>query len=111
MFGTKFTLPNTIKAADGTYTVTIPTKAVRLGGKIKTVLTQNEKVNRHLINHFKVSNTYLFGLDLPVCEEDDVNLDIDLKQITLSENETVIVAPIAEYSSLLGKLSVEKIIM
>lgn len=109
MLGTNFILPNAIKAANGTYTVTIPTNAVRLGGKIKAVLTQNEMVNRQIINHFKVGNTYLFGLDLPNCEEGDVNLDIDLKQLTLSDNETVIVAPITEYNSLLGKMSVEKI--
>ena len=108
ILGVTVTLPEAMKTYDGKYTVSIPTAAVSLGGKIKATVTQEEKINSQVLDHLQIGKTVLFGLDLPVGNEKEVAIDIDLKQLTLTDVEGVRVAPVSAYSALDGKFVREK---
>lgn len=110
ILGVNIKLPEAMITYDGNYTVSIPTSAISLGGKIKAKVTDEEKINAQVLDHLKVGKSVLFGLDLPVGEEKEVTLDIDLKQLTLTDVEGVRVSPVPAYSSLDGKFVREKVV-
>ncbi len=114
MLGAKIALPQAINAAAGKYEVVIPTDAVRLGKTIPATVITEENINGARLVHLQVADRVLFAIvdkDEALEAGKAVKIDIDLKQITLEQNNEVIVAPLALTNILPAKLCKEKIVV
>ena len=112
MLNSVIELPQAIKADDGKYEIVIPTSAVKFGSKIDATVITEENVNGQRLVHLQVADRVLFVIadkDVALANGQAVKIDIDLKQITVEQNENVVVAPLALENSLNGKLVKEKI--
>ena len=114
MLGAKIALPQAINAEAGKYEVVIPTDAVRLGKTIPATVITEENINGARLVHLQVADRVLFAIvdkDEALEAGKAVKIDIDLKQITLEQNNEVIVAPLALTNILPAKLCKEKIVV
>ena len=110
VLGHEIELPEAIKVANGNYQVTIPTSAVSLKGKIEGEVVEQEEVNNQRLVHVKVADRVLFALvDKDAKVGKKVKIDVDLKQIALSKDGEVVVAPLNGVNCLKGVISKRKV--
>lgn len=112
ILGQNVTLPAAITAENGAYQVSVPTAAVRLGGTIPATVSEEEDVNGQRLVHFRVAERVLFAVvDKDAEIGKDAKISIDLKQITLSQGDDIVVAPLNCNNVLHGKLSKHKVVV
>lgn len=112
ILGQNVTLPAAITAENGAYQVSVPTAAVRLGGTIPATVSDEEDVNGQRLVHFRVAERVLFAVvDKDAEIGKDAKISIDLKQITLSQGDGIVVAPLNCNNVLHGKLSKHKVVV
>lgn len=114
MLGAKLDLPQAIIADSGNYEVIIPTAAVHLGNTIDATVITEESINGTRLVHLQVADRVLFAIvdkDEKIEAGKAVKIDIDLKQITLEQDNNVVVAPLALVNTLPAKLCKEKIVV
>ena len=114
MLGTTIALPEAIKANDGKYEIIIPTAAVRLGNTIDATVIGEENVNGQRLVHLQITDRVLFAIvdkDAKLETNQQVKIDVDLKQVTFELNNEVVVAPLPLVNTLPGKLCKEKIVV
>lgn len=114
MLGTTIALPQAIKAPDGKYEIIIPTAAVRLGNTIDATVVGEEDVNGQRLVHLQIGDRVLFAIvdkDVELKKDAAVKIDIDIKQITIEQNNEIVVSPLNLVNSLTGKLCKEKIVV
>lgn len=112
MLGSAIQLPQAIQAADGAYEVVIPTAAIGFNGTIPAEVVAEEKVNNDRLIHLSVDGKALFALagnDEKLDKQ--VNISIDLKQITLTANGEVAASALNCENSLAGKISKHKVVV
>lgn len=112
MLGTAIELPQAIEVADGSYDVAIPTAAISLGGTIPAEVIAEEKVNNDRLIHLNVAGKAMFVLaDANEKIGKEVNIAIDLKQISLSAEGAVVCEALNCENSLAGKISKHKVVV
>ena len=111
LLGNEIALPEAIRVENGVYGVTIPTNAVSLGGAIAAEVTEQEDVNGQLLLHLKVSDRVLFAIvDKDAKVGKKVKIHLDLKQIALTKDGEIVVAPLNCDNALGGALAKRKVV-
>ena len=110
MLGNEIELPDAIKVANGKYSVTVPTTAVGLKGKIEAEVIDQEDVNGTRLLHVKVADRVLFAtVDKDAKVGKKVKIDLDFKQISLEQNGQTVVAALNCDNCLNGVLAKRKV--
>lgn len=110
ILGNKILLPEAVSVDDGSYTVALPTSAIKLGGDIEAKVIEEENVNGQRLIHLQVGDRVLFAI---IGKEDEVgqtaNVSIDVKQISLLKDGEVVVAPLNCLNVLGGRIAKHKV--
>ena len=110
VLGAEIALPQAIKVDNGAYTVTVPTSAVNLNGKIEGEVVEEENVNGQRLVHVKIADRVLFAIvDKDAKIGKKIKIGIDLKQITLEKDGEKVVAPLDCNNCLAGTVSKHKV--
>lgn len=110
ILGSTLELPAAIAVDDGDYMVTIPTSSVNFNGTIDAKIAEVEDVNGQTLVHVSIAGRTLFALAESQADVgDSVKIGIDIKQITLSQGDSVVVQPLNCQNILPGKISKHKV--
>jgi len=123
--GISLKLPQAVCVKDGDYQVTIPTASVSLDGDIAAEIINKEDVNGKTLVHLKVGDRVLFSLSDSKLEDSGedtkqaassqnngvARIAIDIKQLTFSQNDKVVLEPLPAENSLGGKISKHKVVV
>ena len=105
MFGSKIKLPDALKdVPDGIYHIDIPTSAITLGDTFTAIIAHINATTEKNIYTARHGEEYLFfadELDKKIKVDDEVSLDIDIKQITIS-NDSFTKEPLPMVNSVNG---------
>lgn len=106
-------LPSALSIDNGSVDVEIPTKAITVGGGINAEIINTEIINGSKMLTLSIDGQLLFATvseDFD-CSQNNISIDIDLKQITLIRDGKVLVEALPEENTLNGSILKEKAVV
>ncbi len=108
----KIALPSALAVENGACELEVPTSAVKIGGSVKAKIIDVEDVNGTTLLTLSVGDQVLFATDDKNSNYQlgNVEIDIDLKQITLLRSGETIVNALPEVNVIDGSILKEKVV-